>query len=271
MNTTQMIEGVLGYAYPVWVTIDEAAELMPEYRSRQSAREHMNKLHRMGRASRPRHIPQPVRVPRHGGRRMPMSPINAEYDKANDGSVIDWEEHKGLAVRVAQIMCKRDSRLEPYFDDITTDLWLVLWRCALPENFSRDKARFSTYACRSMLRTYDDMCTMYLGYNHRRKYNGKDDISIYTPVGSGLELIDCIPAKDEPEPKCIEDYEYAYGAVLQIVGEKKMDQMTNPEVRRESSSTASYAKRRAMLTIQRLRAINPAFIEKLEEALGVVA
>jgi hypothetical protein len=202
---------------------------------------------------------------------MPVSPINTEFDKANDGSAIDWEEHKGLAVRVAQIMCRRDRRLEPYFDDIITDLWLVLWRCALQENFNRDKARFSTYACRSMLRTYNDMCTMYLGYNQRRRYNGKDDISIYTPVGSGLELIDCIPAKDEPEPKCIKDYEYAYGAVLQIVGEKKIDQMTNPEVRRKTPSAASYAKRRARQTVQKLRAINPAFIEKLEEALGVIA
>ena len=52
MTTTQMLEGVLGYAYPVWVTIDEATELMPEYRSRQSAREHMNKLHSMGRVER---------------------------------------------------------------------------------------------------------------------------------------------------------------------------------------------------------------------------
>ena len=202
---------------------------------------------------------------------MPVSPINTEFDKANDGSAIDWEEHKGLAVRVAQIMCKRDRRLEPYFDDITTDLWLVLWRCALPENFNRNKARFSTYACRSMLRTYKEMCRMYLGYNPRRRHNGRNDVSIYTSVGSGLELIDCIPAKEEPETKCSEEYERAFSMVTMIAGEKKMDQMTNPEVRRESPSAASYAKRTTTQTIQKLRALNPSFIEELEEALGMIA
>jgi len=202
---------------------------------------------------------------------MPVSPINTEFDKANDGSAIDWEEHKGLAVRVAQIMCRRDRRLEPYFDDIVTDLWLVLWRCALPENFNRDKARFSTYACNSMLRTYKEMCRMYLGYNPRRRHNGRNDISIYTPVGSGLDLIDCIPAKEEPETKRSEEYERAYSMVTMIAGEKKMAQMADPAERRKNRSAASYAKRTTMQTIQKLRAVSPAFIEELEEALGVIA
>jgi len=202
---------------------------------------------------------------------MSVSPINTEFDKANDGSAIDWEEHKGLAVRVAQIMCRRDRRLEPYFDDIVTDLWLVLWRCALPENFNRDKARFSTYACNSMLRTYKEMCRMYLGYNPRRRHNGRNDISIYTSVGSGLDLIDCIPAKEEPETKRSEEYERAYSMVTMIAGEKKMAQMADPAERRKNRSAASYAKRTTMQTIQKLRAVSPAFIEELEEALGVIA
>jgi len=103
------------------------------------------------------------------------------------------------------------------------------------------------------------------------RHNGRNDVSIYTSVGSGLELIDCIPAKDEPETKCSEEYERAFSMVTMIAGEKKMDQMTNPEVRRESPSAASYAKRTTTQTIQKLRALNPSFIEELEEALGMIA
>lgn len=202
---------------------------------------------------------------------MPIDPINTDYDKANDGSAINWEEHKGLATKVARIMCSKDRRLEPHFDDIVTDLWLVLWKCALPENFSRDKARYSTYACRSMLNTYEDMCTMYLGYNSRRKYNGSGNVSIYHPVRGGLRFIDIIPAKEDPSVKCVDDYMYAYNAVTWIVGKKRMEAMIDPVIRRKSPSSASDAKRAAIKTIQNMRLLNPARIEELEASLGVVA
>ena len=52
ITTKDMVHDALTECFPVWVTAHELAEALPVYRSTQSVREHMNKLHRMGRVER---------------------------------------------------------------------------------------------------------------------------------------------------------------------------------------------------------------------------
>ena len=51
-TTRQMLIDILDYAAPIWVTVDEATNEMPTFRSEQSTRRAMNTLHREGKVER---------------------------------------------------------------------------------------------------------------------------------------------------------------------------------------------------------------------------
>ena len=199
---------------------------------------------------------------------MHVNPINHDYDEANR-KPINWEEHTGLADRTARIMVIYNERLEPYRDDITCDLWEVLWRCA--QSYDKDIARFSTYACRSMIRKYNHMCMLYLGYSPRNKLKHRNTVSLSTKVGETSELIHMIPADEGPDIEHASDLAYAFEIVSEIAGKGRMDIMYDHANGNGDRHVARSARRMTKRLIDEVRDEDPELIAEIELVLGVVA
>lgn len=197
---------------------------------------------------------------------MPMNPINHEYDEANRNP-INWEEHTGLAEKVSYVMVLYNGRLEPFREDIARDLWEVLWRCS--QSFDKDIARFSTYACRAMIREYYRLCNMHLGYNPRNKHKHRNVVSLSTKVGETSELIDMISAKTQHDVEYESDLSYAFEIVSEIAGSGRMNIMYDHAKGNGDRHVARSARRMTKQLIEEVRDEDPRLIEEIELVLGV--
>lgn len=196
-----------------------------------------------------------------------VSAVNTEFDDHNDGRAIDWEDHIGLANLVVKKFVSWNSHLDHYYDDIHRDLWETLWRCTLPGRFDPSAGiRFSTYACVSMLRKYNDICVLYLGYSPRRKYNGKDTVSLNS--GGYCEMIRMIAAPTD-DASYADDIEYALDMVEAMVGEERMAVITDHFNGGSDRQQASNCRRLARERLYVLHVANPQLAEEIETVLGV--
>ena len=199
---------------------------------------------------------------------MHVNPINHDYDEANQ-KPIKWDEHIGLAQRVSHIMVAHNGRLEPYREDIACDLWEVLWRCA--KSYDKDVARFSTYACRSMIREYHRICNLYLGYNPRNKHKHRNVVSLSTKVGETSELVHMIPAEEPTGTEHASDLAFAFEIVSEITGKGRMDIMYDHAKGEGCRFVARSARRMTKRLIDEVRDEDPELIAEIELVLGVVA
>jgi len=202
--------------------------------------------------------------------------INHDYDAHNDGRAIDWREHTGLCSKIARGMTKRNRLLESHFEDIVNDLHECLWQCTLPGKFDPTKGiRFSTYACRAMIRRYRQICMIYLGYNPSNKHTNAYAHSLNVPLrrGGSMEIIDTIETHD-PDPMHADDLRVCMEIVMEIAGEYFAGNMIDASFRGQGSIVRSYgssARRQTRKRIEEVRETDPDLIEQIELVIGMAS
>ena len=95
---------------------------------------------------------------------MKSLPVNHDFDE-KQGDQINWEDHIGLCVKAATMMCQRTPELKPYHSDIVETLKGKLWELTQPKKgggYDSSKGRFATYAMPSLLRYHREIKQMYL-------------------------------------------------------------------------------------------------------------
>lgn len=202
--------------------------------------------------------------------------INHEYDTHNDGRAIDWREHTGLCSKIARGMTKRNRLLETHFEDIVNDLHECLWQCTLPGKFDPSKGiRFSTYACRAMIRRYRQICMIYLGYNPTNKHSNAYAQSLNMAVrrGGSLEIIDTIESHD-PDMMHEDDIRVCMEIVNEIAGETYAGHMFEAMHYGQVNTVrtrGSHARKQTRKRIEEVRETDPDLIEQIELVIGMAS
>lgn len=199
---------------------------------------------------------------------MHVNPINHDFDEANQ-KPINWEEHIGLAVDVATMMTTFNSRLAPYRQDIVQDLYVKLWTCSLSHDSKR--GRFATLAYRAMLREYDNICELYLGFMPRNKVKNKGLVSLSTKIGEGMELGHVVALPGVREQGEAMDTRELVGIVKGVIGEDAAQSIINASYKARVMRRAEASIKDVRQYIDLIELIDPEYVNDIKESAGVCA
>lgn len=189
--------------------------------------------------------------------------LNQEYDNQS----LNWEDHFGLCDKVTYLMCHFNGDLQPHYRDIEIDLRAKLWECLQPGKFDPTRGiRVSTYVCRAMIREYNRICNLYLGYSPRNKYKHRNVVSLSTPTGEDYELVNMIGVEvnsDEQVDRRIDTSEMIQ-VLADIVGEDRVSLVLEYYRGHGSRNRAHHARKMMRKIVQQEQQDDPKLIEQLQ-------
>lgn len=195
--------------------------------------------------------------------------INTEYNNQS----LDWQDHLGLCDKITYLMCHFNGELQYYHRDIEIDLRAKLWECLQPGKFDPTRGiRVSTYVCRALIREYNRICNLYLGYSPRNKHKHRNVVSLNTPTGEDFELIKMIAGESDDRDGEIDARDLV--AVLgDMIGERRTEILLEyySGYKIVKMSQIQHARRTARRIIEQERQDDPKLFEQIEYAIGVSA